>query len=95
LNSLLEKPGCRVNNHNQQQQQSAPRQQAPAGIRETEEARLRVMVLGESLLTRFQEDSLPPAQPIDRDVQLGGHTLNRLSPKDPVDSGVFLGPMEV
>lgn len=52
------------------------------------------MVLGESLLTRFQEDSFPSAQPINRDVQLRGNTFDCFSPKDSLDGGGFLCPSE-
>lgn len=49
------------------------------------------MLSGEPLLARLQEDSLPVTQAVDGDVQLDGHALERFSPQDAVDRGVFLG----
>lgn len=93
--ALLEESGCEVDDHDQQQQQTAPGQQTPAATGEAPQTGIGIVVTGEFGFAGFEEDALPAAEAIDGDGQFGGYALYGFSAQEPVNRRVFLGRAKV
>src|ERR1017187_3878180 len=87
----LKKEGCGLDTHNQEEQQSGPRQRFPPPDVDPLRA---FMMSGDAFAAAFEKIALPAIQAVARDLELRCYTVGILPAEDAAHSGALLLDIE-